>query len=45
MTSSTAYGDMFSAGIMFGDAGNNMQADTISLSKTVIYSLKAGDKV
>eukprot|EP00092_Neocalanus_flemingeri_P005773 GFUD01006214.1.p1 GENE.GFUD01006214.1~~GFUD01006214.1.p1 ORF type:complete len:546 (-),score=180.12 GFUD01006214.1:177-1628(-) len=44
-TSTSSYGNKFSAGIMFGDAGNHLKADTISVSKTITLSLKAGEKV
>jgi hypothetical protein len=38
-------GTEFSIGLMTAVAGGDTTADTVSLSKTVIFSLKAGDKV
>ena len=38
-------GGLHSAGVMFANAGSSSREDTVSLSKTVYFSLKAGDKV
>ena len=38
-------GDEYSAGLMVGSAGNNETADSVSLSKTILMTLKEGDQV